>query len=62
MSLAARRTTYPPDTAGHAVTSAQAVTPGKRLGLRFADGEARVVAEGTAPRKPKDSQTQETLL
>ena len=50
------------DTAGHAVTSAQMVTPGKRLGLRFADGEARVVAEGTAPRKPKDTSAQETLL
>ena len=61
-SVLARGFALVTDPSGHAVTSAQAVTPGKRLGLRFADGEARVVAEGTKPRGPKDIPAQETLL
>jgi exodeoxyribonuclease VII large subunit len=61
-SVLARGFALVTDTAGHAVTSVRAVTPGRRLGLRFADGEARVVAEGAPPRRPKDSPAQETLL
>jgi exodeoxyribonuclease VII large subunit len=61
-SVLARGFALVTDPAGHAVTSAQAVTPGKRLGLRFADGEARVVAEGTPPRRSKGTPAQETLL
>jgi exodeoxyribonuclease VII large subunit len=60
-SVLARGFALVTDPAGHAVTSARAVTPGRRLGLRFADGEARVIAEG-APRRTKDRPAQETLL
>ena len=38
------------DTSGHPVTSATAVKPGARLGLRFADGEVKATADGG--RKP----------
>ncbi|WP_019015733.1 exodeoxyribonuclease VII large subunit [Elioraea tepidiphila] len=61
-SVLARGFALVTDTAGHAVTSAHAVTPGKRLGLRFADGEARVIAEGGPSRRTKDTPVQETLL
>ena len=63
-SVLARGFALVTDPAGHAVTTARAVTPGKRLGLRFADGEARVIAEGTPPRRgaPKPEPEQETLL
>ncbi|WP_439576576.1 exodeoxyribonuclease VII large subunit [Elioraea sp.] len=61
-SVLARGFALVTDAAGHAVTSSRAVTPGKRLGLRFADGDARAIAEGTPPRRTKDTPTQETLL
>jgi exodeoxyribonuclease VII large subunit len=61
-SVLARGFALVTDRAGHAVTSARAVTPGKRLGLRFTDGEARVIAEGAPARRTKDSPAQETLL
>ena len=61
-SVLARGFALVTDHAGHAVTAAREVTPGKRLGLRFADGEARVIAEGAAPRRTAPRPEQETLL
>ncbi|TQF77203.1 exodeoxyribonuclease VII large subunit [Elioraea sp. Yellowstone] len=63
-SVLARGFALVTDQAGHAVTSARAVTPGKRLGLRFADGEARAIGEGTAPRRgvPRPEPEQERFL
>ncbi|WP_291295912.1 exodeoxyribonuclease VII large subunit [Elioraea sp.] len=49
------------DADGTAVTAASSVTPGARLGLRFADGTVRVAAEGAA-RKPAPKPTQGSLL
>lgn len=50
------------DSEGHAVTAAARVTPGQALRLAFADGEARVVAEGAPPRRKGTATGQGSLL
>lgn len=60
-SVLARGFALVTDATGRAVTSARAVIPGRRLDLRFADGTARVVAEG-APRRTAEAPAQESLL
>uniref|UniRef100_UPI00272CACDF exodeoxyribonuclease VII large subunit n=1 Tax=Roseomonas rosulenta TaxID=2748667 RepID=UPI00272CACDF len=50
------------DAEGHAVTAAARIAPGQPLRLAFADGEARVVAEGMAPRRKGQAPGQGSLL
>lgn len=50
------------DADGHAITAAARIAPGQALRLGFADGEARVVAEGTPSRRKGQATGQGSLL
>jgi exodeoxyribonuclease VII large subunit len=50
------------DADGHAVTAAAGIGPGQALRLAFADGEARVTADGAAPRRKGQATGQGSLL